>query len=170
MQDLIAQGTPWNNIIYINFEDERLVEFTTQDFNSIITLAASMSDGAPIYFFDEIQNVSGWEKFARRLADSFERVYITGSNAKMLSHDIATTLGGRYLTLHVEPYNFREYCQATGLSVEHLQNLTTKVKGKLLHAQNTYLAFGGLPEAPTYLDKRSYFHTASYITYSKQLG
>ncbi|WP_197712422.1 AAA family ATPase [Arcanobacterium haemolyticum] len=47
VQDLISQGTPWNNIIYINFEDERLVEFTTQDFNSIITLAASMSDGAP---------------------------------------------------------------------------------------------------------------------------
>ena len=70
VQDLIAKGTDWNQIIYINFEDERLSEFTVNDFNDILSVQAEMSDKKGWFFLDEIQNIDGWEKFARRLADS----------------------------------------------------------------------------------------------------
>ena len=111
-QKLIADGTDWDQIIYINFEDERLSEFSLADFNDIIAVQSEMSGKKGYYFFDEIQNVEGWEKFARRLADSNERVYITGSNAKMLSKEIGATLGGRFLEKYVTPYSFSEYLTA----------------------------------------------------------
>jgi uncharacterized protein len=96
VQDLIAKGTDWNRIIYINFEDERLSEFSEGDFNDILGVQAELSDKKGYFFLDEIQNIDGWEKFARRLADSKGCTYITVSNAKMLSGEIETTLGGRY--------------------------------------------------------------------------
>ena len=68
-----------------------------------------MYDHRPLFFLDEVQLVKGWEKFARRLADQKYQVYITGSNAKMLSSEIATTLGGRYMVQEVFPYSFAEY-------------------------------------------------------------
>lgn len=72
VQDLIASGTEWNQIIYINFEDERLSGFSLDDFNDIIAIQAELSEKKGWFFLDEIQNVDGWEKFARRLADSKE--------------------------------------------------------------------------------------------------
>ena len=98
VQELIAKGCDWNQIIYINFEDERLSEFTVNDFNDILGVQSELSNKKGYFFFDEVQNVKGWEKFARRMADSKERIYITGSNAKMLSREIEVTLGGRYFT------------------------------------------------------------------------
>jgi predicted AAA+ superfamily ATPase len=68
----------------------------------------------PFFFLDEIQNVAGWEKFARRLADYDYRVFITGSNAKMLSSEIATTLGGRFIIKNVYPFSFSEFLKAQG--------------------------------------------------------
>ena len=97
-RNLVESGISWNRIIYINFEDERLSEFKLTDFNDIVSVQAELSDEKGFFFFDEIQIINGWEKFARRLADAKERVYITGSNAKMLSREIETTLGGRFFT------------------------------------------------------------------------
>ena len=77
-------------------------------------------------FLDEIQNVAGWEKFARRLADTKHRVYITGSNAKMLSQDIQTTLGGRYIPIHVYPYSFKEFLNANHIRVDDRSLLRLK--------------------------------------------
>ena len=111
-RDLTASGVEWNQIIYINFEDERLDGFTLQDFNDILSVQAELSSKKGWFFFDEIQNVDGWEKFARRMADSKEHVFITGSNAKMLSSEIEERLGGRFLTKYVTPYNFREFLAA----------------------------------------------------------
>ena len=89
VRDLVESGADWNRIIYINFEDERLAEFGIADFNDILSVHSELSTQPGYYFFDEIQNINGWEKFARRLADAGERVWITGSNAKMLSSQIA---------------------------------------------------------------------------------
>jgi len=72
VQELIAKGCDWNQIIYINFEDERLSEFTVNDFNDILGVQSELSNKKGFFFFDEIQNVKGWEKFARRMADSKE--------------------------------------------------------------------------------------------------
>ena len=159
VQDLIANGVAWNQIIYINFEDERLSEFTLNDFNDILAVQSEMSDSKGYYFFDEIQNIKGWEKFARRMADSKERVYITGSNAKMLNKEIETTLGGRFLEKYVTPYSFEEYLIAQQISYQSEDLIGTKTRGRIEAALNHYLEEGGLPESLIYFSKREYLST-----------
>ena len=102
MQQNLQQGIGWDKMLYINFEDERLINMEVSDLNLLLeTFARIYGNDRPILFLDELQNILGWEKFARRLADSKFRVYITGSNARMLSSEIATTLGGRYIMKEV---------------------------------------------------------------------
>ena len=97
-QELLKKGISLEQIIYINFEDERLINFKLEDFNDILVAANQITTKKHYFFFDEIQNITGWEHFARRMADQKEIVYITGSNSKMLGHDIIMRLGGRSLT------------------------------------------------------------------------
>lgn len=153
---LIRSGTDWNQIIYINFEDERLSEFTWRDFNDIIGTAAELSAQRVYYFFDEIQNIDKWESFARRLADAKERVYITGSNAKMLSSEMESRLGGRYLSKEIMPYNFTEYLDAMNIPHGVNELIATKSGGIIRSAADSYLHNGGFPESVSFLDKRSY--------------
>lgn len=156
VQDLIATGTDWNQIIYINFEDERLSEFSVNDFNDILSVQSELSDKKGWFFLDEIQNVEGWEKFARRMADSKEHTFITGSNAKMLSAEIENRLGGRYLTKYVTPFNFREFLKAKNVDHSDKALLGTKGRGKIKREMETYFYFGGFPENIDYKDKREY--------------
>lgn len=155
-QDLVASGVSWNQIIYINFEDERLTEFRLEDFNDILLVQSEMSDQEGYFFLDEVQNVEGWERFARRIADAYKRVYITGSNARMLSSEIESRLGGRYLTMYVTPYDLDEYM--TACDVPHDENaiLATRTNGKIRAICDQFLQNGGLPESLMYQDKRSY--------------
>ena len=155
-RDLVDAGTNWNDIIYINFEDERLIEFNADDFNDIIAVHSEIGDGNGYYFFDEIQNIQGWEKFARRMADMKEHICITGSNATMLSREIETTLGGRFITKHITPYSFPEYLRATGTPWNTAGNLSTKAAGLIMKQFEKYLAFGGFPELLQYEIKREY--------------
>lgn len=111
IQQLLTEGVGWDSMLYINFEDERLDGLQVSELNLIIEAHLEMYGKRPILFLDEIQNIEGWEKFARRLADEKYKVYITGSNAKMLSSDIQTTLGGRYITINVYPYSFPEFLE-----------------------------------------------------------
>lgn len=156
VQDLVANGTDWNQIVYINFEDERLVDFSLDDFNDILSVQAEMSDKKGWFFLDEIQNVDGWENFARRLADSKEHTFITGSNAKMISQEIENRLGGRYLTKYVTPYNFKEFLTAKNVDFSVNSLFSTKGCGKILRELETYFYFGGFPESIDYRDKREY--------------
>lgn len=156
VRELIASKTEWNRIICVNFEDERLLGFTVNDFNDILQVAAEMSDKKAYFFFDEIQIVEGWEHFARRLADSKEQVWITGSNAKMISREVASTLGGRYMVKYIEPYNFKEYLDALQVLHDEKALLTTKQKGKIIRNWGQYLKYGGLPESVHYQAKREY--------------
>ena len=156
VQDLIAQGTDWNQIIYINFEDERISGFSLNDFNDILAVQSEMSDKKGWFFFDEIQNIEGWEKFARRMADSKEHTFITGSNAKMISAEIENRLGGRYFTKYVTPYNFREYLTAKKVDYSDKTILGTKGSGKIIREFEGYFYFGGFPENLEYKDKREY--------------
>lgn len=159
VQDLIAEGISWDQIIYINFEDERLSEFSREDFNDIIAVQSEMSDQKGYFFFDEIQIIQGWEKFARRMADSKERIYITGSNAKMLSREIETTLGGRFLEKHVAPYSFGEYLTAREIPHQPSDLIGTKTRARIDAALQHYLEEGGLPESLIYHSKREYLST-----------
>lgn len=157
--DLVATGVSWDRIIYIDFEDERLADMTAADLNDILLVQAEMSPERGIFFFDEIQNIAGWDKFARRLADAKERVYITGSNAHMLSSEVATTLGGRYLTMHVDTYRFDEYLRAKGQPFDARALSTTREQGRIAGLFDSYLRKGGLPESLVYQAPRGYIES-----------
>ena len=156
IQQLLANGVDWNEMLYINFEDERLVGMETSDLNSIIEVHYSMSDKKPILFLDEIQIVPHWEKFVRRLADEKYRLFVTGSNAKMLSSEIATTLGGRLIVKDIFPYSFAEYITANGLLKNQLDLFSTRQRAKVIQLFNGYYRMGGFPESVVYEAKRDY--------------
>ena len=145
IQQLLAQGVQWDEILYINFEDERLVDMSLEDLNLLLEVHLETYGKKPILFLDEIQNIAGWEKFARRIADTKHRVYITGSNAKMLSQDIQTTLGGRYIPVDVYPYNFKEFLNANEISLNEKSLLSTEGKAQVLRKFNDYFYYGGFP-------------------------
>lgn len=156
MQQLLAQGIGWDEMLYVNFEDERLIGMSVEDLNMLLEVHWEMYGKKPILFLDEIQNIDGWEKFARRMADTKHRVYITGSNAKMLSQDIQTTLGGRYIPIDVYPYNFREFLTANGMDSGETSLLSTEKKAEILKKFNDYFYFGGFPESAKFTAKRDY--------------
>lgn len=159
IQELLSQGIKSEQIIYINFEDERLLDFQLSDFNDIIVAANQITSQKHYYFFDEIQNVDGWERFARRMADQKEFVYLTGSNSKMLGRDILMKLGGRYLTKYVAPFDFDEFLRAKKVPHDKNDLLIPSVQGQINGQLDEYLTFGGLPEAVLLEDKRNYLNS-----------
>lgn len=152
---LIEQGHKREEILYFNFEDDRIDSLDAKDLDLIKTCYDEMYDTRPIFFLDEIQLVDRWEKFARRLADQKYQVYITGSNAKMLSSEIATTLGGRYMIHEVYPYSLREYLNASGIDTYEKNALFTFGK-QIVKLANTYFQHGGLPETVGMKEPRSW--------------
>ncbi len=159
IQDNLKKGITWDSMLYINFEDERLFGMTAQELNLILEVHGMMSAQRPILFLDEIQNIEGWDKFARRLADNKYRVYITGSNAKMLSSDVATTLGGRYITKHILPYSFSEYLSANNIPYDDMNIATTSGRADVQRYFAEYFRFGGFPEGAQLASKRDYLNS-----------
>lgn len=147
----------FNRVLYMNFEDERLLEMTSNDLALIIDAYQELYDLKPVIFFDEIQNMISWEIFCRRLVDEGYQVYVTGSNAKMLSTEVASTLGGRFLIKEILPLSFLEYLKFQGLEInKHLQYSAKMPLIKRLF--NDYLKYGGFPELMKYSDKRDYLN------------
>ena len=159
MQELLAKGMKPHEMLYVNFEDERLSGMKSDDLNLLLETHLEMYDVKPVLFLDEIQNISGWEKFARRLTDTKYRVYIAGSNAEMLNGEIQTTLDGRYIAVDVYPYDFKEYLgvSKTGFSSSVLSS--TPGKAAVLKKFNDYFRFGGLPESLAFSSKRDYLNS-----------
>lgn len=156
MQQMLAEGYGWEDILYLNFEDDRLADFKSEDFELILECHAEMYDKRPMLFLDEVQNIDGWEKFARRLADAKYKVWITGSNAKMLSSEIMTTLGGRYLPTEVYPYSYQEYLRIKEVPYDENSLLATESRAKMLRVWSEYFEWGGLPESVFLSVKRDY--------------
>jgi hypothetical protein len=145
----------FDSILFINFEDERLIGMSHLQFNEILEAYKELFDLQPIIFLDEIQNIEHWQKFARRLADDGYRVYVTGSNAEMLSSEIASTLGGRYVNKEILPLSFSEF-----LSFQNKKFSTNAIYSderiELKKQYLTYLEFGGFPELLNLENKRDY--------------
>ena len=156
-KQLMAEGHPVEDFVYIDFDDERLVGMTADDFDLILQAYQSVYDRTPLLFFDEIQNVEGWEHFARRLANRKYQVFITGSNAKMLSRDIQTVLGGRFLEENVYPYSFHEYLEAQGIMLQGEWQYG-KERAVVQQAFARYLSWGGFPELLLYRNKRHWLN------------
>ena len=156
MQQMLAEGHGWEDMLYLNFEDDRLADFKSEDFEMILECHAEMYDKRPMLFLDEVQNIDGWEKFARRLADAKYKVWITGSNAKMLSSEIMTTLGGRFLSTEVYPYSFQEFLKIKEVPYDENSLLATESRAKMLRSWKEFFEWGGLPESVSLSVKRDY--------------
>ena len=164
---LLAAGIRPEQILYANFEDERFLEIGTEDLNLILEIGMETagSNQKPYIFLDEIQNIKGWEKFVRRLADMKYRINITGSNSQMLSGEIASTLGGRFMIVQIFPYSFAEYLLALGKAKDYLQAVSTAVKADLVKAYEEYIKFGAFPEIINIRNKREYLSSIYQTIY-----
>lgn len=121
------------HIYYLNFEDIGLSDFKLSDFERLEEVFKEELGISNLYFFDEIQNIEGWEKYIRQLIDNGKKVLITGSNASMLSKELGTKLTGRHITKELYPFSYKEF-------------LSLKKKSSSLKLFNEYLKKGGFPE------------------------
>lgn len=155
VRQLQAEGKGWDEILFIDFEDERLAEFQTEDFNSLLEAHLELYGKKPVVFLDEVQNIPYWDKFVRRLADAKYRVYVTGSNAKMLSKDVATTLGGRFFILDAYPYSLKEYLTAQHVELKEHWQYDSVQRSEVKRHLSEYFYYGGLPEIISFKNKRA---------------
>lgn len=134
------------DIYYLSFEDERLINFEINDFNAVYELFVELFGEKKIFFFDEIQNVTGWERFVRRMHDNGHKFYITGSNASLLSRELGTKLTGRSVAVELYPFSFKEYLAFEEQEFNEKKLFLTVERGKIKKYFNEYLEKGGMPE------------------------
>lgn len=143
---------------FFNFDDERLVNFTVSDFQTLQECFFELFGEQHTYYFDEIQNVEGWEAFVRRLYNEGNKVIVTGSNARMLSRELGTRLTGRYLSVEIFPFSFKEYLELSGGRPTAKDFYLTSKRAILLSRFKDYLEKGGFPK---YLQTLSYRYLSS---------
>lgn len=131
---------------YINFDDYRLIKFTTEDFVKLEEIFLELYGEQNYYFFDEIQNIQYWERFIRTLYDKGKKVFITGSNALMLSSELGTHLTGRNILITIYPFSFREFLKVNNFSIEKNDIYLMNKKAKLKNNFDNYLNTGGIAE------------------------
>lgn len=158
IQHLVANGHSIEEMLFINFEDERISDIRKEDLYLILEAYRELFAFQPIIFLDEIQNVEGWEHFARRLADEKYRVFITGSNAHMLSREISSTLGGRYLTKEIRPFSFSEYLEYHNIHLPQHWELSP-IRADVVRLFSDYFYYGGLSEVFDIQDKKSWLQS-----------
>ncbi len=149
----LRQQYPIENILYIDYEDDRLQPFEGYELSSLLDVyrqSFRANPAQPIFLFlDEVQNVPNWERTVRRLSEteSGTRLFITGSNSRMLSSDIATALRGRTLSFRIFPLDFREFLKFKGVEIQEIDRLRySSAKNELLFLFEEFLHFGGFPE------------------------
>ncbi len=145
-QIMKALKLPMPEIIYLNFEDNVLVDFRPKNFEDILTAYKELHPNKiPYLFLDELHVVPQWELFVRKLVDNHYKVFVTGSNAQLLSKEYATHLGGRYLEANIFPLSFREFLRFKNVQVD--QNiLYSEQRFQILSLFEEYVNFGGFPE------------------------
>lgn len=133
------------NDFYLNFDDERLIQFSVEDFTELHEVFIELFGVQNTFYFDEIQNVAGWERFVRRLFDSGYKVFITGSNAVMLSKELGTHLTGRYLSLELYPFSFREFLAFKKIRAGEKEIYSTENRAEITRQFHEYATTGGFP-------------------------
>jgi uncharacterized protein len=133
---------------YLNFDDERLLNFSIEDFQSLHEVFIELFGEQHTFYFDEIQNIPDWERFIRRLHDQGNKIFITGSNASMFSSELGTRLTGRHIALRMHPFSFKEFVLAkTGeKTIKNTARLTSTENANFKKLFNEYIFQGGFPE------------------------
>ena len=139
---------------YVNLDDDRLADMKTEDLNTVLSCVYQLyGTDIPYLVLDEIQDVDGWYLFVNRLLRTDLHIFVTGSNAKLLSGELATHLTGRYNEIHLFPFSFSEYCQYHHIET---QGITTKAEAERKRAFMDYIHDGGFPEMQGLRNKRAY--------------
>ena len=169
IQGLMQKASlPIERFLYINFENEQLLPLETGDLQKIIEsyyrLYPDHKNTLCYFFFDEIQNVPHWEQFLRRLLDQENvQIAVTGSSAKLLSTEIATSLRGRALTTECFPFSFIEYLSYLGGQYQPAALISSEKKAYLEQASRRYLEHGGFPETLSVQAEYQYQILQSYV-------
>lgn len=155
IDELLQRDIDKQRILYINFEDERFLPLTVADFSTILNAYYEMfpafKEQQVFFFFDEIQNISQWEKFIRRIHDTENaRINLTGSSSKLLSRDLATALRGRTLSYEIFPFGFAEFLRCKNIPHDII---SSKARSQVVNAFETYLYCGGFPEILGYREE-----------------
>jgi len=151
IKELIASGIKKEEILYLNFEDDRLLEFNVNNFQEILDVYFGKypenRNARCYFFFDEIQRINQWEMFIRRLLDTENlQIFITGSSSKLLGSEIATSLRGRSLPVEIFPFSFAEFLKFHGLFSGSPKTFSANTSSILRKAVKDYLEVGGFPE------------------------
>jgi predicted AAA+ superfamily ATPase len=135
---------------YINFDDERLIDFGLDDFSRLMVVFQKIHPDVRVIFIDEIQNIDGWERFVRRIHDEGYKIFLTGSNARLLGSELATHLTGRYVKIELYPFSFAEL-----LAFKQIEygTVSSSKKAEILAVFDEYLEHGGFPEFIRYQDR-----------------
>lgn len=151
--DHLRKNVPGSNIIYLDFEDDRLLPIDGNEIKELLNVYRQhfqFDRAHPIYLFlDEVQNIPHWDKSVRRIFDREQHVQlaITGSSSKLLSSEIATALRGRTLSFYVAPTSFREFLRFKTVQVNDLNNIFfSPQKNEIIRLFNDFLEFGGFPD------------------------
>ena len=138
---------------YVNFDDERLINLTATDLNDLLEVLYKINGDFNYLFIDEIQNIPEWYLFVNRLLRRQIHVIITGSNAKLLSGELATHLTGRHHTINLYPFSFSEYCEAKGIDT---MSMSTMAVARRRAVFDDYMRKGGFPELSRVRNERDY--------------
>ena len=146
----LARHMGEDQFYYLNFEDDRLLGFQADDANDLYQVLIELFGERKIFVLDEIQNIQGWEHFVRRFMDLGLKFYITGSNASLLSRELGSRLTGRYISVELFPFSFKEFVEFRRYSLPDLNRLTTVDTARLQQFLNEYLRLGGIPDPLKY--------------------
>ncbi len=136
---------------YVNFEDECFLDFNAKDFEKLNEILTEIYGDSNFYFFDEIQNVVNFESFIRRLHDDGKKIFLTGSNSRLLSKEFGTKLTGRYKLFELYPFSLVEFLTKNNFNLEKEAEFKTKERAEIKKHFSNYMNLGGIPE---YLENR----------------
>lgn len=157
LSKLVSGEAKAEDFLYINFEDERMASMQGSELGALLDAYWELYDQKhPYIYLDEIQNIEGWERFARRLAEEKHRVMITGSNARMLSREIASTLGGSYIQRNIYPFSFKEYLEYHGVIPVRNWEFNPEIRHEITRNFTKYFIHGGFAESFDKGDKREW--------------
>ncbi|MGV8124583.1 MAG: ATP-binding protein [Candidatus Xenobiia bacterium LiM19] len=154
IKELLDSGIERERILYLNFEDERLLPFSHTNFQDILDMYyrrfPSLKEKHCHLFLDEVQRIEGWDMFVRRILDSEDiSIYVTGSSSKLLSSEIATSLRGRALSTEIFPFSFREFLNFRAVRFGSSGHFSSRIRAQIQHFTDHYLIIGGFPEVQT---------------------
>ncbi len=152
---------------YVNLDDDRLADMKTEDLNTVLSCVYQLyGTDVPYLLLDEIQDVDGWYLFVNRLLRTNLRIFITGSNAKLLSGELATHLTGRYNEIRLYPFSFSEFCSFHNID---MNSITTKADAERRRAFMDYIHDGGFPEIQNLRNKRGYVESLTEAILRKDI-